>query len=298
MFVLPWMVLIALSFPGGFRAFYRSSAGTGLIAAVPYGCEFNDTDFELDANIRVVSGKMSAGEARIVLADLDDGDVLFIDECHRLVEGGKRHSEWLLHLLQDGVLMGPLGPEACARVTVIGATTDAGRLPETIIDRFPLRPVLEPYSELEAMRIALHMAAKILLKPLPFPSEADFQRIARAGNHNPRVIQAILGNVRDLVLVDQDSLWDGQDYDLTEALGWLGFSDDGLDRTACRYIQVMLHDFRGQAGARALVDRLQEPGGLGTVERVLLDKGLIAKTRAGRTLTADGIRRAKQLEAA
>jgi len=109
------------------------------------------------------------------------------------------------------------------------------------------------------------------------------------------VMQAILSNLRDLVLVDEDSVWDGKRYDLTEALGWLGLTEDGLDRTACRYIEVMLSDFRGTAGARALVDRLQEPGGLGTVERVLLDKGLIAKTRAGRVLTADGIRRAKQL---
>ena len=60
---------------------------------------------------------------------------------------------------------GPLAPEVCARVTVIGATTDVGRLPETNVESVAMRPVLVPYSELEARRIALYMAEKTLLRP-------------------------------------------------------------------------------------------------------------------------------------
>ena len=97
---------------------------------------------ELGTGLRVVSGKMTVNEARIVLVGMNDHDALFIDELHRLVSGGKAGAEWLLHLLSDGVVMGCIGPEAQPKATVIGATTDVGRLPETMCRAFPLRPAL------------------------------------------------------------------------------------------------------------------------------------------------------------
>lgn len=249
----------------------------------------------LGTSMKMVSGKMSANEARITLGGMRNGDVLFIDEVHQLVTGGKANAEWLLHLLQDGVLMGPRGPEQQPEVTVIGATTDAGRLPETVLSRFPIKPVIEPYSLDEATRIAVGMGKALLPEAAPWPRFEDFEAVATAANHNPRIMSAIIQNMRDLVTVDVEAAFDGLHYDLTEPLAWLGLTPDGLDDTAQRYIVTLMEDFEGQAGGRSMQDRLQEPGGIETVERVLMGKGYIVKTRQGRTLTADGIARAREL---
>lgn len=253
---------------------------------------------ELEAGMNIVSGKMSLNEARIALSVLDDRDVLFIDEIHRLVQGGKGNAEWLLHLMQDGVLMGPKGPEVQPMVTIIGATTDVGRLPETIVSRFPLRPVLKPYTLDEATEIAIDMVSHALPGGVPFPNMDDMRAIARAASHNPRTIRAIVNNLRDLALVDIDAVHDGTNYDLSEPLAWLGLTLDGLTDTACRYLVILIEDFAGQAGERAMQDRLQEPGGIDHTERLLMEKGLIAKTPQGRVLTREGITRANELRSA
>lgn len=254
---------------------------------------------ELDANVKIISGKINVAQARIALSELQDGDVLFIDEVHMLVQGGKGNAEWLLHLLQDGVLMGPMGPEVQPKITVIAATTDVGRLPKTIIDRFSKRPDLSPYSHDDATRIALGKASKLFTTPLtPFPSVENCEAIALAGNCNPRLIGHILSNLRDIAVTTDADNYDknARTYDLSEALAWMGLTEDGLDRVARRYLIALLKDFAGGAGERALADRLGETGGLGHVEQILMAKGLIAKTKQGRVLTQSGIHRARAVE--
>lgn len=251
------------------------------------------TAVEAGVHLHSVSGKMSLNEARIALSRLDHRDILFIDEAHRLVNGGKKNAEWLLHLLQDGVLMGPKGPEQQPDVTVIAATTDAGRLPKTIIGRFPLRPVLKPYTLEEATRIAMRMAGRILPEDVPFPETYEFMEIAQAGNRNPRTISQIITNLRDLAVADLDAVHDGG-YNLAEPLAWLGLREDGLSENACRYLTVLMEDFSGQAGERALQERLNEPGGLDHIESELMERGLIARTQQGRVLTKEGIERANE----
>ena len=72
---------------------------------------------------------------------------------------------------------------------------------------------------------------------------------------------------------------------------------DGLDRLCQRYLQAMFRDFRGEpVGLSAMMERLQEPGGLAQTERLLTDKGLIVPTKSGRMLTPSGLRRARELE--
>jgi holliday junction DNA helicase RuvB len=257
------------------------------------------TATELGTKMQAVSGRIDLNDARIVLAGLQDGDVLFIDEFHTLFSRGKSNAEWLLHLLQDGVLMGPHGPEEQPDITVIAATTDAGKLPDTFLTRFKLQPVIEPYDDDSATRIAIQMGAQTLLRPLPWPSIDNFHAIARAGNNNPRTIGSILSNLRDITLVEPHTFNEAtQAYDLTEALEWLGLSPDGLTKQARAYLQIMLTEFGGQAGERALSDRLNEPGGVRHIERLLLSRGYIARTRSGRVLTKDGILRARLEEAA
>lgn len=256
------------------------------------------TAVQLGTMLKTVSGKMTLNEARIVLAGMDDQDVLFIDEAHRLVQGGKGNAEWLLHLLQDGVLMGPREPEEQSKITVIAATTDRSRLPDTILSRFPLQPVLVPYTADEAVAIGNKAAIRLFAPPLPYPSVDTFRAVARAANNNPRTIGSILGNLRDLALVDLAGVCPDENdrtYELSEALTWLGLTADGLDEVACRYLTVLVNDFNGQAGEKAIADRLQEAS-LHSTERLLMQKGHIVKTRQGRVVTREGINRARELE--
>ena len=248
---------------------------------------------ELGGQVRTVSGPIDTGAALMMLVDLEDRDTLFIDEAHRLVEGGKGKSEWLLNYLQDGVVLTPFGAEKVAQVTVVAATTDAGKLPEPLLSRFPLRPPLTGYSEQEAAKIAAVLARKIMVD-LPAPSSRNCLDLARAGNNNPRGIRRLLITLRDVAIVDS-RVWDGKHYDITDVLTYQGITQDGLDETAQKYLKVLAFELNTRAGERAIRDRLNEPGGLRATEQILMEKGLIGRTTGGRMLTGAGIRRAKEL---
>lgn len=250
---------------------------------------------ELGGEVRTVSGPMEMSGALMTLIDMKDRDVLFIDEAHRLVESGKKKSEWLLHFLQDGVVLTPFGAEKLPQVTVVAATTDAGRLPDPLLSRFVIRPPLVPYTQSEAAKIVAMLAKKVM-EGMPQPSARNCREIADAANNNPRAIRRLLMTLRDIG-VTNDRAFDGQSYDISEVLEYQGVTADGLDRTAQEYLRVLAFEFAGTAGERTIKDRLQEPGGLGSTEQVLMDKGLIGRTRSGRMLTGDGMRRAKELSA-
>lgn len=254
------------------------------------------TAAEMGAEVRVVSGKVSARHARVVLNTMSDGDVLIFDEIHLAVAGGKANAEWLLHLLQDGQIVGPRGPEKVAAITLIGTTTDAGKLPETILTRFALRPPLVPYTRAEGEEIALALGARVLPPQLPALDAEDARVIARAASNGPRAMRSILIALRDIAITNEGVVRNEDRYDLTIPLQWAGLTDDGLTEQCCAYLRALADDFAGEAvGARTIEDRLQEPGGLGQAERLLMDKGLLLKTRTGRLLTQAGIRRARAL---
>jgi Holliday junction resolvasome RuvABC ATP-dependent DNA helicase subunit len=255
---------------------------------------------QMGTQIKVVAGKIKVGEARMLLSRMTDGDVLFYDEIHQAVQGGKGNGEWLLTLLQDGCMPGPRGLEKAPAITVIGATTDAGRLPETILTRFSTLDLVD-YTDDEGLRIVLSLATRVFPKSLPLPSVENAGAIARACCNNPRTIRQLLINVRDIALTSEGANLTGTGieahYDLTEAMAWLGLSDDGLTELARRYLLALVKDFGGEAtGERTMRDRLNEPGGLTFVERLLMDKGLIVKTRSGRIPTAGGLARAQEIE--
>ena len=126
-----------------------------------------------------------------------------IDEVHRLVDGGKRYAEPFLHILQDGKLMTPTGPVAIPDITVIAATTDKQKLDTTIIDRFPVKPVLDEYTEDEAIKIAAGHARRLGFgrRPLPWgPDREWLAQVARAGNCNPRKMVDVLVALRDYAM--------------------------------------------------------------------------------------------------
>jgi Holliday junction resolvasome RuvABC ATP-dependent DNA helicase subunit len=130
---------------------------------------------------------------------------------------------------------------------------------------------------------------------LPMPTERSCAAVARAASNSPRIMRKLWVTCRDIATTTNLSNYDGADYDLTETLQWHGLTEDGLTKGCRDYLVVLLRDFAGGAGARALQDRLQEPGGLSMTERLLQEKDLIALTKAGRVLTATGIRRAAAL---
>lgn len=244
------------------------------------------TAAELGAQVKILSGKIDANAARIALASLEDGDVLFVDEIHRLVsKSSKAGAEWLLHLMTDGVIIGPAGPEPQPDITIIGTTTDAGVLPQTVLSRFALRPKLVRYDSGEALEIAMLMAQRSFAG-MPFPALDTFKAVCLAANNNPRVIRNLLDAVRDIAL---DAGHEDEDYPVTEALSWLSLTYDGLTEAGLRYLRVLVHDFGGTAGKQAIEAQLGEP--LDEAESLLIEKGLVKRTQRGRVATGDGIRR-------
>lgn len=248
---------------------------------------------QMGVKVTPVSGAINLEHAMILLSGMKDGEIMFIDEAHKLVDSGKKDAEWLLHYLQDGMLVGPYQYEKVPAVTIIAATTEVGRLPATVVGRFPVRPQLVAYTEEEAALIAAKLSKKLGLADAP--TAANCLTVAQAGNCNPRAIRQILVTLRDMAVTEMVTFVPKVGYDIPAVLAWHGVTPDGLDNTALRYLKILADDFKGKAGQKAIEERLQEPGGLGEVERVLIEKRLIAKSPSGRVITMDGARRAREV---
>lgn len=245
---------------------------------------------ELGAGVKVLAGAVSVEDARMALSEMNNGDVLFIDEIHQVFGSGRIRGEWLLHLLQDGMILGPLGPEPTPDVTVIGATTDVGKLPETVVGRFTLRPWLDPYDEDDATELTRRMGEAAVVGGVEQVRPDTWGRLAEAGNRNPRQIKRLVSLLRDVLVTGEAG-----DDPVDTVLMFAGVTSDGLDRDAVTYLTVLVDHFRGRAGREALGDKLGETGNLGATEKILSDKGYLVRTSKGRTATADGLRRAKAL---
>lgn len=244
---------------------------------------------------QVISGKITSYELHMALADLRDRDTLIIDEAHQM---GKA-AECLLHYLENGSIVTPLGVEEQSDVTIIACTTEAGALPQPVLSRFEVIPDLVPYSEDEGAKIVMLHAKKLFTaEGLPLPSSDNCKAIARAASCNPRVIRNVLKTLRDIAVAEDGANFDGKRYDLTKTLQWKGLSEDGLTTTGRRYLLAMHKTFGGRpVGAAALQDILHEPGGLQHTETLLMEKGYIGKGGQGRFLTPAGRSRARQLDA-
>ena len=250
---------------------------------------------DMGVGIVEVSGKISLAEIRPVLKQMEDGDVLFIDEIHQLVSGGKSKAEWLLHLLQDGVLMTSKGAEQVPQITVVAATTDVQQLPETIISRFRYKPELIGYTVDEAVVIAEGMARKVGFDNvlLPAPSKETLRAISLAANCGPRDIKGLLYQLKDAAICRYSTPDEAGTYDLTTTLDWAGLSYDGLNTLAQDYLCVMLtaqseSDF---VALKTITSKLGEPGPVHHTEQLLLQKNYITINPRGRRLTSEGVQR-------
>lgn len=239
---------------------------------------------QLEVGYVELGGQVKDKEIRAAIEVMQPRDVLFLDEVHRLVAFGKRNAEWLLQLLQDGVLVLPTGVVKCPPITVIAATTDAQKLPKTILDRFEIQPILEPYTDEEAYQIA-QVSAKRLGVSI---SETHLRRVAAAADCNPRVVGRLLATIRD-ILIAEPSIVDP----VARAMVWTGQSHDGLSRGCQDYLMLLL-GYGGTAGLATLKAALGESE-IGGTESYLIQRGYIQVTGKGRELTRLGSQRAADL---
>jgi Holliday junction DNA helicase RuvB len=246
---------------------------------------------ELGVGVTEIQGTMNAERARALIGIMKDGDILVWDEFHQALNNGKAQAEWLLPLLQDGTMPGPEGLVRMPAVTIVAATTDMGCIPETILSRFPVRPVLENYSEDEYRTIArlasLSFFDKIGLEPL---TDATLAEVATA-SASPRLMKNILANLRDCEiggLVERDI---AGDLDISETLEMMGLTRDGLDNDTVNYLLSLFKLGGGPVGIASLMASLGLQDRPLLTEAVLLQRGYLVISAAGRALTKAGSER-------
>ena len=241
-------------------------------------------------------------EALVAAAQkLDDGDILFIDEIHKLAETGKRGAEFLLKMLEDGLIYTPEGEVVRLKdITVIGATTDRDMLPEPVVDRFKVKPYFQPYTVPELSAIAVAFARKHgALDDVDDDLAVD---IAFACRSTPRIAEEMVMSAQAM----SDAL--GQPPTAEELLGFLEVEPDGMTRTHVHYVTALFQYFKRETadgkveyivGEAAMQQILRETKqGIGRVERFLVERGLVDRTPRGRRLTPAGIARAEEFIAA
>ncbi|MDR2253455.1 MAG: Holliday junction branch migration DNA helicase RuvB [Bifidobacteriaceae bacterium] len=244
---------------------------------------------ELGVPMRVTSGPaiQHAGDLAAVLTSLEEGEVLFVDEIHRLA----RPVEEMLYLAMEDfrvdVVVGK-GPGANAipltlpPFTVVGATTRAGLLPAPLRDRFGFTGQLDYYSAAELEQVIVRSAALLDLRVEP----AAAAEVAARSRGTPRIANRLLRRVRDWAQVRGAGV-----ADMTAALSALEIYQvdrRGLDRLDRAILEVLVRRFAGQpVGLSTLAAAVGEEGDTieTVVEPYLLREGLIARTPRGRVAT-------------
>jgi len=251
---------------------------------------------EMDAGLVEVQGVVEVSDAVRILNGMQDGDILFWDEIHNAVAGGKAKAEWLLPFLQDGVIVTSQGVTAVPSITVIAASTDAQKLPEAILSRFTVKPVLESYTAEEAGKIFDLNARRIFSEVgLHSPGEWNREAIVEAANRNPRQITQ-LARVLLTSVIGSGQDWDGvSDFPMDDMFTWSGLTPDGLDRVAQDYLMQLFYAPNFTAGEKTIAQALNEATPPRHTEKLLIQKGLVQVCARGRQLTSDGVVRANEL---
>ena len=249
---------------------------------------------EMGAQIRTTSGPAieRAGDLAAILTGLGAGDVLFIDEIHRLSHAVE---EILYPAMEDYALDLVLGKGPGARtvrlqiehVTVIGATTRVGSITGPLRDRFGATYRLDYYTQTELERILRRSAA---LLEVPLTDDAA-SLVAGRSRGTPRIANRLLKRVRDYAQVRGGG--DGSvSADLaSDALRLLEIDERGLDAMDRQLLQAMAdHHAGGPVGLSTMAATVSEP--IETIEDVvepyLMQIGLLSRTPRGRQLTASG----------
>ena len=241
---------------------------------------------EMDVNLKITSGPAieKPGEMAAILNNLQDGDVLFVDEIHRL---NRQVEEVLYPAMEDFVIDIVIGKGAAARsirldlpkFTLIGATTRAGMLSAPLRDRFGVVSRLAFYTVEELQEIILH-SAKILEVEIDKDGALE---LARRSRGTPRLANRLLKRVRDFAQIKYDGRITKEVADF--ALNLLEVDKLGLDQTDRQILMTMIQKFGGgPVGLETLAVSIgEDPGTLEDVyEPYLVQNGLILRTPRGR----------------
>lgn len=244
---------------------------------------------EMNVNIKVTSGPAieKPGEMAAILSNLQEGDLLFIDEIHRL---NRQVEEVLYPAMEDFAIDIMIGKGTTARsvrldlprFTLVGATTRAGLLSAPLRDRFGVIQHLEFYS-IEELKLIIQHSARILQVQI---EEEGAVELARRSRGTPRLANRILKRVRDFAQVKYDGVITREVANT--ALDLLDVDKLGLDQTDRLILMTMIEKFKGgPVGLDTLSAAIGEDSG--TVEDVyepyLIKNGLINRTPRGRIVT-------------
>ena len=245
---------------------------------------------EMGTHLKVTSGPAieKPGEMAAILNNLQEGDVLFVDEIHRL---NRQVEEVLYPAMEDFAIDIMIGKGASARsirldlprFTLVGATTRAGLLSAPLRDRFGVVHHLEFYSQQELTTIVIR-SAQVLGVEIDPKGAAE---IAKRSRGTPRLANRLLKRVRDFAQVKYDGRITVEVANF--ALDLLEVDSYGLDKLDRRILQTMIQNFQGgPVGLETLAAAIGEDAG--TLEDVyepyLLQNGFIGRTPRGRIATA------------
>jgi len=244
---------------------------------------------ELGTNIKTASGPSieKSGDLAAILSTLEPGDVLFIDEIHRM----PRFIEEILYpAMEDFTLDIVVGSDSNTRnikidlppFTLVGATTRAGDLTSPLRDRFGIISKLKYYTDSELQQI-IERTSKVL--NMPINEEASLS-LAKRSRGTPRIANRLFKRVRDFALVEG---LDEINVEITDkALGRLKVDKLGLDETDHQFLKAIIEKFNGgPVGIETIASSIGEE--ISTIEDVyepyLLQNGFIKRTARGRVVT-------------
>jgi Holliday junction DNA helicase RuvB len=243
----------------------------------------------MNANVKSTSGPTieKAGDLAGLLTNLEDGDVLFIDEIHRLQ---KTIEEYLYPAMEDFKLdiIIDQGPNARSvrlnlpRFTLIGATTRSGLLTAPLLTRFPIRERLDYYQTEQLQHIVIR-SARLLNVEI---DDKGAREIARRSRGTPRICNNLLRRVRDYAQVRHQGRITSEVAD--QALAMLEIDENGLDEMDKRILEAIITKFGGgPVGLSSLAVAVgEEPDTLEEVyEPYLIMEGYLKRTSQGRVAT-------------
>ena len=249
---------------------------------------------ELGVNFRATSGPViaKAGDLAALLTNLEERDVLFIDEIHRLSPAVEEILYPAMEDFQLDLIIGE-GPAArsvkidLAKFTLIGATTRAGLLTNPLRDRFGIPVRLNFYTEAE-LELIVNRGARVLGIGVTADGSNEIARRARG---TPRIAGRLLRRVRDFATVAGSTAIDRAVAD--KALAALEVDAAGLDAMDRRYLTtIVMHYSGGPVGVETLAAALSEPRDAieDIIEPYLIQCGLLQRTPRGRLVTGHGFR--------
>ena len=249
---------------------------------------------EMGVNMKVTSGPAieKPGDMAAILNNLQEGDLLFVDEIHRL---NRQVEEVLYPAMEDYVIDIVIGKGPTSRsiridlpkFTLVGATTRAGLLTAPLRDRFGVIHRLEFYTNEELATIIMHSAAKLNVE---IEKEGAFE-LARRSRGTPRLANRLLKRVRDYAEVRFDGVITLEVA--KEALNLMDVDTMGLDHVDRNLILTMINKFEGgPVGLDTIAAAIGEDAG--TIEDVyepyLIKNGFINRTPRGRVATGEAYR--------